>query len=366
MKKAFSITVSTQPNTNLSIAKDISLVKVGLVYADNVKLASPGVSMIASLDKMSEMSEKYQAYFYREMMRQSDETLFHLMDRYYKILSKRVLSKQEIALRKKYRQGFVITKPKVEEIANKIIYDSGFEQIKNIIENGVLELETYTPNDGNYFEQVLNEFMESVTSSALEGNTYPLYDQHVSKLIGSFFGMGLIKNYRSTTEKMKHTGFTADTMQRLPCFEKATIGEVLDIRKELNRELIRFRSAMFKYSKNINNEQWSDDFLYEVERLYREEVEPAVLEIEEQCESNIYLKELSYRVATSKLTVPSLFGMAVSPTAEFIGLTETMIATVLSISTEAVKTYKDYRDKASTINGNQMFFYYQAGKILQK
>ena len=82
-------------------------------------------------------------------------------------------------------------------------------------------------------------------------------------------------------KKITHAGISENYIQRLPAFSEASVDELIDIKKELAKPLIRFRSKMIEYSDLIQTMPWDTDFQSECQLLYDKEVMPALLELEE-------------------------------------------------------------------------------------
>ena len=89
-------------------------------------------------------------------------------------------------------------------------------------------------------------------------------------------------------------------LQRLPLFDDATVHEVIDIRRELERPLVRFRSAVMTYAESIKSASWDEDFSVEAELVFRQHIEPAVLEIEDSVRSSSSLLSMATRKVADK------------------------------------------------------------------
>ncbi len=61
--------------------------------------------------------------------------------------------------------------------------------------------------------------------------------------------------------------------------------ELLDIRNELHRPLIKFRAEMITLSKDIETASWDENFPSDVQDTFQAKVEPALLEIEDKLKS---------------------------------------------------------------------------------
>jgi len=103
----------------------------------------------------------------------------------------------------------------------------------------------------------------------------------------------------------KQIAIVSDLISRLPLFEKASVDEIFDIRKELEKPLVNFRSEIVKISKEIESAPWNREFPSEVEQLFIEKCEPTILEIEDACKSNKLLLNLITNFAEKPLIIPA-------------------------------------------------------------
>lgn len=121
-------------------------------------------------------------------------------------------------------------------------------KVELFIKSKKLEIEMYGNEDNCDVDLLLKQFLDSMGEAVTRGKAYPLFDEFTGNLVKSGISEGLFKLNDISSEKSRHIGFVSNIMQRLPCFEYATIDEILDIRKELSKPLIRFRSVMIKYA----------------------------------------------------------------------------------------------------------------------
>ena len=154
----------------------------------------------------------------------------------------------------------------------------------------------------------------------------------------------------------------------MPTFENATISEVLDIRKELERPLTRFRRAVINFSQGIKSAAWDSDFLLEAENTYIRDVKPALLDIEESIKSNKFLTALLRKVAEKPIVLPagSLFSIAIS---QFSSLPKELAASLgVGIASASIiyEAYDEWTKKKQATEQNLLYFYYRVGKQLNK
>jgi hypothetical protein len=101
----------------------------------------------------------------------------------------------------------------------------------------------------------------------------------------------------SGLHRSKEVALAAHWLRRLPLFPQASIREVLDIRRELEKPLLRFRGAMIGFSEKIQDAPWDKDFSVEAERVFVQDVTPAILNLEEEVQSNNFMTALTSELA---------------------------------------------------------------------
>jgi hypothetical protein len=145
-------------------------------------------------------------------------------------------------------------------------------------------------------------------------------------------------------------------------FDMVTMDEVIDIRRELERPLVRFRSGIIKFSRDIQNSPWEKDFPLKAEEVFREHVEPAIMDLEDACQSNKFLLKLIPKLGTTGVATPSVIGLLVAEASHLPGIIAAGLG--LSATVATIEAYKEWRKENQQIEGNQLYFYYKASKLL--
>ena len=168
--------------------------------------------------------------------------------------------------------------------------------------------------------------------------------------------------------KVKQLHVAANLFSRLPTFDNANIAEIFDIRRELEKPLVRFRGVLGEFSQEIRAEPWNNDFPIEVEMLVQRRIEPAILDIEEQVRSNHYLEKLSRRLIKEPLEVAggSAIGVMIGSLSSVSPGLVAVFGAITGGGALALEAYSDWKDKQQETEGNQLFFYYDIGHRLSK
>jgi len=325
MLKEFHITIVPYPPTpkELNINKEINLIKTAILYGDKVLL----ISIIPILFYLS--LNLFEQFYKDEEIKQKIIDNAELDE-----LSKSLLSTIE---------GKAELKSKLEEVKPKI----GIDKLDLAIKSGLLDIYT-------------------IGKSRIPEETYPLLDENILNLVKAERKDEKLNISDVDSEKIKQIGFVFDIFQRLPNFENATIDEILDIRKTLGKPLIRFRSAIIDMSDCIRYKPWDEGFYYDIEKLFYQRIEPAVLEIEEECKSNRYLSKLLYTATKSSWQIPAGLGVIISKLAEVSNISATAIGLAMGAGTVAYNALHEWKEKTREIEQNQIYFYYKAEKMLKK
>jgi hypothetical protein len=210
--------------------------------------------------------------------------------------------------------------------------------------------------------------VENISNSMSDNSTYPLLDDETGNSVSEDIKSGKLKASSFEVDRGKQTEFSRYLLERLPLFENASINEILDIRKELEKPLTRFRSAMVNFSDDIKSTPWDKGFALEANRVYVRDVKPALLEIEESVQSNKFFKLLLEKIMEKPLVLPVSSGIsfAVSQISSLPKELVTSLGVGIAYSPMIYKAYDDWKKKKQITEQNQLYFYYDAGKRLSR
>lgn len=151
----------------------------------------------------------------------------------------------------------------------------------------------------------------------------------------------------------------------LPGFEDATIDEIIDIRKELNKYIIPYRSAVLRMAERIKTIPNTDSFQQECAYLYFQEIEPQVASINSAIQDNNVFKNIAKKVITNKETWVSLgaLTMAFATTGDIANAVTVGTAVAFGGHSIADGIIKSIEEKKK-IKDKEMYFLYESGKKL--
>ena len=376
IKDLFHITIGSYPTDKYYFKNELNLIKVSLLYADKTKLCSLASSYIISLFGFTSLHEDQKINLMEKLLPDlsfSQEDLFALkigFKKYRELRRKRIRNKEELLLFIQIKNVFIKAWGKFKDTIEQIAKNSGVNELLPALESGLLEIKIYGKGQEIDYNTTdfINEFVGSLEEALISRKTYPLFDDQTGKLVNAGIKEGLFKFPDSSSNKTKHVGFVSNIIQRLPTFDKAKVDEILDIRKDLEKPLIRFRSAIFKLSEEIAHQQWDENFYYDSEKLFYREIIPTVEEIEEECKSNKYLSKLLSQATDNSIGLPatnSVLGMMIAKLSDFTNISTIFLGLAAGTGTIATKALKEWKEKTKEIERNQIYFYYKAGEMLK-
>ncbi len=368
---------------NFDLSHEVNLVKAALLYADRVELVSAGASMLYGFVALGSVPPEDRLALVREHApsnagtRISDENL-QIMDL--------AMGRGSPELRR------AIGERRLAEVRKGLqaVTDAGWEEIKRdaeerfdsynarglgeAVDSGLLEIHTFGGNtvsgmlamtqEGHTveatIEDILREYVERA-SIAIDGPGYPLFEDLLGRLVDEAVREGLILPSLAAVHRGRHGELAGDLLGRLPLFEGATVDEVLDIRRALERHLRGFRSAVSGFSREIQSAAWEPGFAGEADVLFREKVEPEVEGIEEAVRENRSYAELGRRVLSSGGFVRASFGALLGGASELGALS----GLALGIGVSGVQALVDQYNRTRELRGNQLYFYYGARELLR-
>jgi hypothetical protein len=368
----FHITIGTAPHSDdtgqPSLFRDLSLLKVGLLYGDRIKLCSLAGSMIAVISQVSLLNEAQRLDAMKSwvVLAARDPGAARAFDLLDELKHRRHRSTPELLLLRKLQEQIDRSWAEIQATIAGIAQRAGLDGVIDAVKTGLVELDIY-PSET---DQAVNSFFKSVSDAVISPLTYPLFDEQTGSFVASAMRAGMISPTTADQAQAKVAGLASDVLQRLPLFEHASIEEVLAIRHELEHALVRFRSAIITYSRLIASPAWEPSFATEAELVFREQVETAVLEIEEQVSSNTLIKTLMRKVASpTAVIVPasaSVLGLVVSTAADFSHVLGSTAGYAAGAAVFAKAVADEFRTDRNNLERHKLYFYYGARRELMQ
>lgn len=376
----FDFTVALVPS-GANIDQELQYVKSALLYADKVTLISPVAylytrlandssqldmrDMIRLLDYVVPMCQTTHPELYQEMMGYLNSLRPWLQNK-NKLRAIPMLTRMEI------RKELLIFCNAMDQVASETIGTNQISELNRLISSEKLNLQKFEHNLSDV-DGCIAEYFGMLNRSVR--NSYPLFDEQSNKLMAAAVRAKIVNLSDADQRKIRHAGISDNFIQRLPSFEMASVDEILDIRKELDPSLARFRSKMISYSGSIQALPWDNDFESESSLLYYQEVAPAIMEIREMAQDNSFLKNLGGKILADtdfmtnagQLAVSVAAAGVISSLADAASLDTTVLTAGGVWAAQKVKSaYDEYAEKKREIQRKDLYFYYKAGEKLKR
>lgn len=376
---SIDFTIAIAPRAT-SIEQDMLYVKSALLYADTITLISPMASTYFDLTN--------------EADRKNEKTIISLMDKvlpfcrasnpaYCQEIAPTLAQIKDLVSSKKYKAVSMKMKlPMItalrtfgNEIAEKtteLLGSDNCAELVSLVKSGKVKLYNFQSEFAD--DAYIREFYLFLKRALENSNTFPLFDDQSNNLIKSAINDNLIVLNDVNRFNATHAGMTNNILVSLPSFEYATVDEILDIRKELEKPLVRFRSKALSYSDDIQSMPWDETFRNECVRLYQKEVAPAILEIEELTKESGFLKNLGYNIISDNSILKTVGGIgisiasagAISAFSGVVSFDTAILATGGAYATSKIATaYREYKANQNDIQKKDLYFYYKAGELLK-
>lgn len=357
----FHITVATTPQStgNLSLESELRLLKTALLYADKVKFCSITSSMLLMMLQVGEIPLEELVNIYAT---HNSQWLVQL-EKYKTLKAKKRLAKNEIINIRKFEALVKKSRQKMYDTMQEQAESSGLGHLIEPYKAGILEIKMFQDVGDN----LINEYFGEISDAVISGSTYPIFDDLTGNLINEAIKEGKIQPHDISITQARQVGLSTNLLQRLPLFDDAKMDEILDIRKELDQPLIKFRSAIIKFSREIQSASWDTDFPIEAEQVFIEHIKPTILEIEELCRANTFLKSF-LPAFVDKPALPlttSLLGILLANATNLPEIVSTGLGILGGTTVTGLRSYQTFKEKMKGIEGNHLYFYYRASKKLE-
>lgn len=382
-REALHITIGTTPHFSehqgtqkISLENDLRLIKAAVLYADHAKLVSIASAALLEIAAIGEVPKEKRWQLLTQLQSyandpETDNQLSILTSLYEEARRKRYSKKGRILLQN-FEAALTESWGEAAEFAKNAVRDAGGDGVLRAVESGLLEVHTFddTLRRATHEEEhrgFVIEYVRVVSESVSDVQTYPLFDEDTSEVIRAGIEAGVIPVSDAAVARAKESALASDLLARLPLFEQATVREILDIREELTRPLTRFRSAMIEFSSGIKSASWDSDFISDADQIFRREIEPTILDIEDEIRSNNFIAELARKAVDVPVVVSGGSALALAITT--LGLSSIAalaIGAVVGGGKAAYDAYTEWSKKQRETEQNQMFFYYRAGDLLSE
>jgi hypothetical protein len=301
----------------MSLGKEIGLCKAALLYGDAVTLYSPNALLLASVERLGnanpdERIELLRAFFPIVRPEAGSETL-GVIDELSRLRKARRRTREELQLVMQLEHMLKHEWRGLEETAARLLEDASAHELIPAMRAGLLELHPLVEANSDIDTDSLVEGLVARAGEVLANNAmYPLLDDTIGDLVRSGLSEGIFEMLPRSGAHARQAGAAAGFFEMLPSFPQAQIDEVLDIRKELENPLVRFRGALAELTITMQAEAHDEDFAEELRDLWIAKVEPSMQEIRDLIKQHGLLRELVGQLTSARDMAATGIALAVA------------------------------------------------------
>lgn len=358
------------PDTPAALSADVRLVKAALLYGDAVALCSPAAALVDRLLRLEAAAPDTAGKLAALEALAADLGLGdgprHLAAAYATVAGRRHPGD---ASRRAWIEAVADEQWEEARAALRAALDQGgHAELIDAVASGRLSVDPLglgtVAAPADYAPVAADTYAGRVLDAVAGGLSVPMLDEATLDLLRQR-GAGVSEPRAGWA---RQGGLVADWLPRLPLFDLATVAETLEIRRDLEAYLDRFRAAVLAFGEAVAAAVWDADFPVEAERLFRRDVAPAICDIEDAVATVGFLRELTARYADAPgrflpLAAPALTVGLAAP-----GWVLDAVGTALAASSagaNAVRAWRDARDRRREVEAHGLFFYHALGERLR-
>ena len=385
-------TVSTPQN----LSEVSNLIKSSILYADEVELIGlTEYALYAYLPRLLGSNKRIDAKiadllpFLKSLNFPNKEDMIQQLEYAQNQLNaiaphlnrRKYRSKAEILAQMKIGSVSAEFNAQLQTALEQLISDPLSAEIQKLVQNDIISVFDYN-SSGLNTDELAGGYFSVLMRAIYTGGSFPLFDDTSKGIISSVAKTNLLDIHFIKPEVLRHAGVATNILMTLPTLSEATFDELLDLKKQNQGPLSRYRTAIYGFADQIASLPWDDDFEYECIKLYDTEVAPQVAEINEILTDTSVLKNLGKRVlADEEIRKKVAFAAgglttAITGSNGFVNIFRSVVmaAGLATLSTEAasgfLRTLNLYAESRSEVESkkkqaqkNVMYYYYLAGKL---
>jgi hypothetical protein len=391
------VVAATGGNGTIDVTSELQLAKAGMLYGDDVTLISPSTTALMRLEGMRSMSVP-------DLLEIVTRTSSSLEGRegiddsdLHQIVANRDLLEMALPLldvmgdppggeeAQAIREGLAGVNTQIAEVVDNLSNASGLSELRRARESRLVRIEEADGGDAfdliansirsaaaqqagqdldsDYSETWVQAFLDRLKLVLESRDRYLLLDESLAAVLHEAIALGRLRIADQTARRSTQVTAAASLMGRIPSFPGATVDEVIDIRRNLDPSLARFRTAMADVAKDFTTSPWEQGFGDEADALWTEMVYPAIDEITDSIRADRGLLELAQLTVDPASDVwPGIIILASGSVAHMPLLTLTGGA--LTVLKPLIAVMSSLRDNSNSVRVRPFYFLYDLERTL--
>jgi hypothetical protein len=307
----------------LTLASDIRRIRAALLYADEIELVSLGTQLTGLFSQAGNLNDDqlFEIFLslddgvinrinpktqlppgWREaarLMHKTDASVFELAAR----LTGQELPPNLRKVQSDFRDILSRSTGNIRENMEGLLERSGAAELTPAIKAGLvkvasIDLGTYETNE--IFEAYTSEIKRLLLSS----RTSLLFDDSSAAIARHLVETG-IQPLGTVIQDAREAALGTGLIARLPALDRVSIDELIDVRAELRGPLVRYRKAIGDLTGLIKSGVLDISLHGEIDRLFRNEVEVALVELQEGMADHTIFREAARALGSDIKTLIS-------------------------------------------------------------
>lgn len=381
----FHVTIGSASSKSLDLQNDMLMLRSAVAYAEKVKLCSTSMSHMYSVLNYTKDLKSFVEYLEEVYRSNQDETRREKLERNLEFLegalqkSPRQQENNELFVMSMLKRNMKAQRNDIKTKYPELSQENEIKGIMKAVKSGVLELHTFqslqietlmavlhsgeTPNEKGITpstERIVEEFLDITSTAVMDGETYPMFDDVTGQLVNARLEEKGQKPSDIRWQRAKHSQLAANLLQRLPDFSYAPIDEIIDIRKELQEPLDRFRGGVSTYAVSMKSLPWNKDFAAEADELFIQKVKPGIHELDDLAKSaSGPLSHIGREVIKAKGLIGggAAIGFFVDTPDSLPQYVRMALGSVLPLTFAISEGIKNYKNERRKVKGHTLYFY---------
>lgn len=371
----FDVIVATSPSTaGELLSHDLQVLKPVLLYADQITLLSPTARFIFEI--VAEVSVEDPLERARIMAGLSDAvpgsglssedlddfaqaTNLVRGNRQQRRALQRQLGSDVFEQWREAAEQFDAVWERMQEHVYSMLEGQPAEQLVDAHAAGLLEVDPLLQDQGFGTAEMMDRWMERVFAALSDPYQFVLFDDQVAGLVRAKMREEGLELDQLGRDHSRQLGLASGFIAKLPTLDAADVREIVDFRDEVEDAVVRYRAEVSEMATALDSDLHDEDFGAYVRDRWINEVQPALVDIEQQARSAGLIRTVADQAAQSALQLSKLMTGVLAADSLF-ELPEAMLGGAAGAATYVTRNVvAEYRRAQADLRGQRFFLLHQ-------
>jgi hypothetical protein len=386
------VAVATTPgsSSSLSVVKELELVKAAVLYADQVSLLSPVAALTLGVYQLTTSDDEQLLDF---MFGLDDRTLSRIGVSPQRSEALRPLKKLTLQYGAAHLAGIQLSPLTYEDARDMLARDTGQDALNRMrqdllsdlglqggtelhlgVASGLVKVSDGSlPVDIASNDELIRIYVDTLVGMLRDPSTHLIFDDSTGTLVRALVDGNKINPQALSLAHAKNVSIGSGLIRKLPAFTAAPMDEILDLRREANGSLSRYRRAVASLTPKIASAAFGTEFNEEVNDIWLREVEPAIDEIKETLADHTLVRETARHLSIDlKSYVFAASGPFVAVGVQSLSTLDTLMMAAVAATPAALAGVqllagadRDRRAELKQAQKSDLFYLYDLGSRLE-